>query len=212
MCSIHAPLKNSCRCCGDSDPHLNTLFSLSVDPEEIPAIPGLSYRPIYTDLDAETRLVEAIDQELWDTSWERRRQLYGFGYGRKEGLERDIPNWARPLIDRLHRDGIGERPFDQMLVNEYLPGQGIAMHLDHKPFDRTVVSLSLLSACVMDFRRLSDGHRESLLLEQRSLLVLSDAARYEWQHGIARRQNDRWRGIKLPRGRRLSVTFRLFKR
>jgi alkylated DNA repair dioxygenase AlkB len=108
-------------------------------------------------------------------------------------------------------EGISERPFDHMLVNEYLPGQGIALHRDYSPFDRTVVSLTLLSPCVMDFRRTSDGRAESLLLEPRSLLVLSDEARYQWQHGIARRKSDRWHGIRIPRGRRLSVTFRLFK-
>ena len=99
-----------------------------------------------------------------------------------------------------------------MLVNEYLPGQGIALHRDYEPFDRTVVSLSLLSACVMDFRHVKSGRLESLLLEPRSLLVLSDEARYEWEHGIAPRKNDRWEGVTIPRARRLSVTFRLLKR
>ena len=42
------------------------------------------------------------------------------------------------------------------LVNEYLPGQGIALHLDYQPFDRTVASLSLLSPCVMEFRHAQD--------------------------------------------------------
>jgi alkylated DNA repair dioxygenase AlkB len=63
----------------------------------------------------------------------------------------------------------------------------------------------------MDFRHAETGERASLLLERRSLLVLSDEARYEWEHGIARRKNDHWQGIVLPRARRLSVTFRLFK-
>jgi alkylated DNA repair dioxygenase AlkB len=98
-----------------------------------------------------------------------------------------------------------------MLINEYLPGQGITLHRDYTPFDRTVVSISLLSACVMEFRELKTGRQESLLLEPRSLLILSDEARYEWQHGIARRKNDRWHGLRIPRARRLSITFRLTK-
>jgi alkylated DNA repair dioxygenase AlkB len=109
------------------------------------------------------------------------------------------------------RDGISEREFDQMLVNEYEPGQGIAMHRDYEPFDRTVVSLSLLSPCVMDFRHAEKGERHSLLLEPRSLLVFSDEARYDWEHGIARRKKDRWQGIVISRARRLSVTFRSMK-
>ena len=106
------------------------------------------------------------------------------------------------------RERICGVPFDQMLVNEYLPGQGIAMHLDDAPFDRTVVSLSLLSDCVMDFEKIRDKTHHSLLLERRSLLVLSDDARYGWKHGIARRKTDRLAGIVLPRQRRLSITLR----
>jgi alkylated DNA repair dioxygenase AlkB len=71
--------------------------------------------------------------------------------------------------------------------------------------------LSLLSPCVMEFRRLEDSRRERLLLEPRSLLVLANEARYQWQHGIPPRKNDRWQGEELPRRRRLSVTFRRLK-
>jgi alkylated DNA repair dioxygenase AlkB len=60
----------------------------------------------------------------------------------------------------------------------------------------------------MQFRKMESGETESLLLEPRSLLVLSDEARYDWQHGIARRKNDIWQGIRIPRERRLSITFR----
>ena len=95
-----------------------------------------------------------------------------------------------------------------MLVNEYLPGQGIAPHRDYAPFGPVVASLSLLSPCVMDFRHPASGRRERLLLEPRSLLVLADASRYDWEHGIAPRKKDGWHRVPVQRGRRLSVTFR----
>jgi alkylated DNA repair dioxygenase AlkB len=156
-------------------------------------------------------VIAAIDQEAWDTTWKRRRQPYGAAYGKQDGNRRAIREWARLLVDRLYEEGISDRPFDQMLVNEYFPGQGISLHRDYDPFDRTVASLSLLSDCVMDFRHSASGRRESLLLERRSLLVLSDEARYEWEHGITPRKSDRWNGTVVPRARRLSVTFRLLK-
>jgi alkylated DNA repair dioxygenase AlkB len=186
------------------------LFSIGVDPTDVPNVPGLSYRPAYVTPNEEQRLAAAIDQEGWDTNWERRRQPYGASYGSKV-LPPPIPIWGLELAERLKDDGVAEFSFDQMLVNEYLPGQGIALHRDYQPFDRTVVSLSLLSSCVMDFRHAKTGQRESLLLEPRSLLILSDEARYEWEHGIARRKSDRWHGLALPRARRLSVTFRRLK-
>jgi len=176
-----------------------------------PEISGLSYYPRYIDAGQEAQLVAGIDSEPWDTTWKRRRQPYGAAYGKQDGDRRPIPEWARFLVDRLHEEGISERPFDQMLVNEYFPGQGISLHRDYDPFDRTVVSLSLLSACVMDFHHVASGRRESLLLERRSLVVLCDEARYEWEHGIAPRKSDRWNGSVIRRERRLSVTFRLLK-
>jgi alkylated DNA repair dioxygenase AlkB len=97
-------------------------------------------------------------------------------------------------------EGVADRPFDQMLVNEYEPGQGISSHRDYAPFGRTVVSLSLLSPCVMDFKHPASGRKECLLLESRSLLVLSDEARFEWEHGIAARKRDVWQGMRLERG------------
>jgi alkylated DNA repair dioxygenase AlkB len=188
------------------------LFQGTVDDSDIPSIPGLTNRRDYITGTEETRLAAAIEREQWDATWERRRQLYGASYESTTGPENPIPKWAHSLIERFQQDGISERPFDQMLVNEYLPGQGIALHRDYSPFDRTVISLSLLAPCVMDFRCPPDTNRVSLLLERRSLLILSDAARYKWQHGIARRQKDVWHGMKIVRERRLSITFRLRKR
>lgn len=190
---------------------MNTGSLFDLGPPEVPQIPGLSLRVDYISPSEEQALIDHIDSLPWDTTWERRRQLYGYSYGRGQSPPPPIPSWGMELAARMFADAISERLFDQMLVNEYMPGQGIAMHLDYEPFDRTVVSLSLLSACVMDFRRVTDSHRESLLLDRRSLLVLCDEARYRWEHGIARRKSDRWLGIVLRRTRRVSVTFRLAK-
>jgi alkylated DNA repair dioxygenase AlkB len=191
---------------------MNRLFSPVVEDSDIPQIPGLAYLADYIGPEEESRLVELIEAMPWDNAWDRRRQLYGGSYGAKGDPVSPVPPWGRALAERMHAEGIVERPFDHMLVNEYLAGQGIAPHTDYSPFDRTVVSLSLLSPCVMDFRRPADNCRQSLLLLPRSLLVLSDDARYDWQHGIARRKSDRWHGMRIARGRRLSITFRLRKR
>ena len=190
---------------------IRTLFPLDIQPAEIPPIPGLMYFPEYITQVEEGELATAVDAQPWDISWERRRQPYGGGYGRSKEPAPPIPDWGRALAARMHREGLVERPFDHMLVNEYLPGQGISLHCDYEPYDRIVASLSLLADCVMDFRSLQGSRREALLLKRRSLLVLSDDARYRWQHGIARRKNDVWQGTRIPRGRRLSITFRLLK-
>jgi alkylated DNA repair dioxygenase AlkB len=190
---------------------MSLLFPVAPDEPSLPSIPGLRYVPDYISKEQEIALRVAIDLLPWDTSWDRRRQPYGGAYGVKRKAAPPLPDWGRLLAERMFREHLTERPFDQMLVNEYEPGQGIAMHRDYEPYDRTVASLSLLSACVMDFRRPADGRRESLRLEPRSLLVLSDEARYGWEHGIARRKSDAWGGLRWARSRRLSITFRSLK-
>jgi alkylated DNA repair dioxygenase AlkB len=186
---------------------MEILFPPIVTAADVPPLPGLRYLPGYLSESEEHALAEAIDGMPWNTEWRRRRQPYGAGYGSAAPAP-PIPEWGRRLADRLFADGFTDVPFDQMLVNEYLPGQGIAPHRDYAPFGRTVASLSLLSPCVMDFRHSRTGRTEHLLLERRSLLVLSDEARYEWEHGIAPRKKDVWQGARVDRRRRLSVTFR----
>jgi hypothetical protein len=187
---------------------MSVLFPLSEDDGGTAQIPGLRYIADYITAGQEASLADEIDRLPWDTTWNRRRQPYGGAYGGTRQTAPPIPEWGRRLADRMFREGLTDRLFDQILVNEYLPGQGIAMHRDYEPYDRTVASLSLLSDCVMDFLRVQDRHRESLLLERRSLIVLTDDARYDWEHGIARRKSDVWEGARRLRARRLSITFR----
>lgn len=186
---------------------MDSLFPITVAEEDLPPIPGLRYIANYLTGEEEAALSASIDREPWNIEWQRRRQSYGGSYG-NSGEAPPIPDWGQRLAAKLFAEGITPVPFDHMLINEYEPGQGIAMHRDYSPFGRTVVSISLLSPCVMDFRQPDTEHTERLLLERRSMLVMSDEARYEWQHGIAARKSDVWNGIRIPRGRRLSVTFR----
>ena len=190
---------------------MSLLFPLTGDDGDTALIPGLRYLASYITAAEEASLTHEIDRLAWDTTWDRRRQPYGAAYGGTRRPAPPIPDWGRRLAERMFREGLAERPFDQMLINEYVPGQGIAMHRDYEPYDRTVASLSLLSDCVMDFRRVQDKHRVSMLLERRSLVVLTDDARYEWEHGIARRKSDAWEGRRRLRARRLSITFRSLK-
>jgi alkylated DNA repair protein alkB family protein 8 len=101
-------------------------------------------------------------------------------------------------------------PYDQLTVNEYLPGAGIPPHVDtHSAFRGALASLSLGGPCAMLFRRGDDVR--ALLLPPRSLLLLAGEARFAWQHYIPGRMADpvAGRAEPLPRApRRVSFTFR----
>ncbi|XP_030382695.1 alkylated DNA repair protein alkB homolog 8 isoform X2 [Scaptodrosophila lebanonensis] len=105
---------------------------------------------------------------------------------------------------------------DQLTVNEYEPGHGIPPHVDtHSAFLDPILSLSLESDVVMEFRRGSEC--TPLLLLRRSLLVMSGEARFDWMHGIRPRHLD-WlptATVSLtmePRRKRTSLTFRRLRR
>lgn len=175
------------------------------------AVPGLRVLDDWIDLDEERRLLAIIDGAPWDTSLRRRVQQYGapYVYRGRRAPSRDsvaaLPDWIQPLALRLVSEGIFARMPEQVIVNEYLPGQGIAAHVDHPAFGPTIASLSLASPVVMDFVASEVAH---LVLRARSLLVLTGRARAEVAHRIAPRRSDPIDGRRVARVRRVSLTFR----
>ena len=120
-----------------------------------------------------------------------------------------LPDWADLLAKHIKFKKVADVRFDQLIVNEYEPGQGISRHIDCQPcFTNSIVSISLLSPCMMDFLSVDYQELEQQWLEVGSLLMIKDEARYEWYHGIAARKSDTYRGEKVLRKRRISLTFR----
>jgi alkylated DNA repair dioxygenase AlkB len=182
---------------------------------EHPHIPGLMTLAEYITPEEEQQLIRIIDEQIWITDLKRRVQHYGFRYDyRARRIDPTmylgaLPEWAQQLAGKLHADAVSPVVPDQLIVNEYQPGQGIARHVDCIPcFGDVIISLSLGSACVMTFTELKTKDEIPVLLAPRSLVVMTGASRYDWQHGIAARMTDVYDGITIPRKRRLSLTFR----
>jgi alkylated DNA repair dioxygenase AlkB len=180
-----------------------------------PVVSGLSYIPDFIDSAAESDLLRTIDVQSWITELKRRVQHYGWRYDYKaRSVTNDLrigalPEWLQAFAVRLQQAGYFPEIPDQVIINEYHSGQGISAHIDCVPcFADTIASLSLSSPCVMDFIHSKTGDKSSLLLEPRSLLVLTGDSRYVWQHAIAARENDRFQGQIISRTRRISLTFR----
>jgi alkylated DNA repair dioxygenase AlkB len=180
-----------------------------------PVIPGLRYLPAYLAGKEQRCLLELIDAQEWSSDLKRRVQHYGYRYDyTRKTVDHDLylgplPGWADALAERLHADGHAPWALDQLIVNEYEPGQGIAPHVDCVPcFGDTVVSISLGSPCILAMSRRGTAEKVPVLLEPGSLLVMAGESRYEWLHGIAPRKTDRYNGRTVARGRRVSLTFR----
>jgi alkylated DNA repair dioxygenase AlkB len=176
------------------------------------AISGLDYVPDFVGEEHELILLDNIQKSEWNTTLSRRTQHYGwtYPYGSSSKLvcAPPIPSWMFPLKSIVEEYFGYSLTFDQVIVNEYEPGQGIAPHIDDpKLFGDTIVSVSLGSGVEMDFTKKDNTEKTSIYLSRKSMLVLKGDARYEYRHSISKRKSDH----KLPRGTRISITFRMTK-
>ncbi|MFS2152426.1 alpha-ketoglutarate-dependent dioxygenase AlkB [Rhizobium sp. Rhizsp42] len=176
---------------------------------------GLTYQPDFISEEIATALVAALDQSPWDETLKRRVQHFGYRYDyRARAVTGDaylgpLPHWLRDVVASLVLGQHFVEPPDQVIANEYHPGQGISAHVDCLPcFGDNIASISLLSPCEMIFRHPATAEKRTLTLEPRSLLKMHGPARYEWTHEIPARLADIVDGEKRPRGRRISLTFR----
>jgi alkylated DNA repair dioxygenase AlkB len=192
------------------------MLGLEVMANQVAAeVSGLRYIAGYLTPDEQSRLAAIVDQQLWLTDLKRRVQHYGYRY---DYVQRKVdpsmflgplPEWAVSLAKRLQRDGYVVETPDQLIVNEYRPGQGISSHIDCEPcFGDTIISISLGSPCVMVFTHSRSRVQIPVLLEPGSLAVMQGDARHLWLHGIPPRKTDVVDGRKIERSRRLSLTFR----
>lgn len=178
-------------------------------------IHGLTYLSNAIDIMVAQTLLHDIDTEEWRTDLKRRVQHYGYIYDYKRHTVDQsmylgkLPEWSPKIVKMLELNpAFGIQP-DQMIVNEYQPGQGIAHHIDCEPcFGDRIASISLNSSCLMTFIHVESNQTFELMLEPNSLLIMRDEARYNWKHGISARKSDIYQGKKIKRGRRISVTFR----
>jgi alkylated DNA repair dioxygenase AlkB len=178
------------------------------------SVPGLTYVREYLQQSEQDDLLATIESCEWRSDLKRRVQHYGYRYDyTKRNVDRSaylgpLPEWADMFAERLLYEGYVPRKFNQLIVNEYQPGQGISPHIDCVPcFADTIVSMSLGSACI--FTMSHDDTKVDVLLDPGSLLVMQDDARYKWRHEIAARKSDILAGgQRVSRGRRVSLTFR----
>lgn len=180
-----------------------------------PLPPGVVYFDAFISPEEQATLAAILDNDVWSTELKRRVQHFGYRYDYKaravtaDAYLGPLPPWHGVFAKRLVAAGYCQDLPDQVIANEYLPGQGISGHVDCVPcFDDTIVSISLLSTCEMVFRELRGPAICGVLLQPGSGVLLKDAGRYGWTHEIPARKSDIVNGVKTARSRRISLTFR----
>ena len=196
--------------------HLNYDVSNYTNWQEVAAVPGLKMIEEFLTKQQQADCVSRVDaaESKWRNDLSRRVQHYGWRYDYKaRAITPDmhigaLPDWLGKLAQRLYDEtGLFDRVPDQVIVNEYQPGQGISTHIDHPGFGPTVCTISLLDDWEMDF---SENWRDKApaLLQRGSCVLLTGPSRSVWQHGIAPRRSEVMDSGRRQRKRRLSLTFR----
>jgi len=178
-------------------------------------IPGLWFCRDFVSTKEEQRLIAYFDQQEWNCTLRRRTQHYGYEYDYRSSSATQraaaIPEQVEFLTERLvNHERFPERP-DQMIVNEYQPGQGISAHTDRRNiFKDGIFTLGLGSDCIMNFHKCVSNTSECIpvLFFRRSALVMTKASRYMWKHEIPAVRFDTVDGHRKERDRRVSITFR----
>lgn len=172
------------------------------------APPGLATRADFITPAEEQALLQNFAalpfQPFAFQGWFGKRETVSFGWRYDFNESRvqsapSIPTFLLPIRARAADfAGVRTEALEQALVIRYDVGAGIGWHRDRPVFDR-VVGISLLSTCVLRFRR-RDGRgfrRYALPAAPRAAYLLSGEVRHDWEHSIAPVET-----------RRFSVTFR----
>jgi alkylated DNA repair dioxygenase AlkB len=174
-------------------------------------IPGLILHRGFLGPAEQEAALAAVDSAPWRTDLKRRVQHYGYRYDYRARAVAEtmrvgeLPPFAVEIARRLYDLGLVTDLPDQLIVNEYEPGQGITAHVDCEPcFKDRIVTISLGSVYEMDFICIDTGEVRSTPLELGSAVVMTGDSRYRWMHRIKARTRDGDR----RRGRRVSLTFR----
>ena len=161
--------------------------------EEMPE--GFRYQSEFIDVREEARLADqlaTLELKPFDFHGHygnRRVVSFGLRYDYDQREIQSAPNVPMFLEDLRAKvaefSGYPPDGLKQVGINEYRAGAGIGWHRD-KPEFGDVIGVSLLSSAKMRFReRLGRTWlRRSLVVEPRSVYVLSGPARSRWEHSV----------------------------
>lgn len=147
-------------------------------------IKGLEIHPDLITVTEESELVANLEKEVWSREISRKTLHFGYEYVYKTktiSTAKPIPEYIRTIVEKIQPHFSEE--INQVIVNAYNSGQGIAPHIDHtKYFGKEICSLSL--NCATDIIFEMNGKKKSIDAKRRYLLIMKNEARYKWKHSL----------------------------
>lgn len=158
--------------------------------------PTIYYIPNFITENEESHILKqvySVPKPKWTCLSNRRLQDYGGVPHAKGMIPEKMPDWLQVYVDKVDQLNVfnGKKP-NQVLVNEYLPNQGIMPHTDGPLFDPTITTISCGSYTVLQFLQ-NDERRQKvceILLERRSLVIVKDDMYSKYLHCIKENEED----------------------
>ena len=187
----------------------------------IDTVPGLYYFDTIVSSDYSQQLFHYLDNEakwspITDNPNSRVVQHYGYKYNYKSHNNKEmgtpIPDIFSELIQTLQQKvqelqlADSSYSFNQIIVNNYEPGQGISKHTDIKSYGAVIGCYTLGSGATMRFRKKDEV--VDVYVKPNSLYVMTGDSRYLWTHEMPSTKTDLYNGKRIARDRRISITFR----
>tara|TARA_B100000925_G_C22007636_1_gene474440 strand:+ start:2110 stop:2673 length:564 start_codon:yes stop_codon:yes gene_type:complete len=176
-------------------------------------IKGLKIIRNFITRNEEIELLNIMKNIEWNGTLLRKSRHFGYNYNYKtKTITKDdyignLPEWSEKYISRMLKNDLINKYPNQITVNRYLPGEGIAAHIDVPDiFDNDLYSISLGSGCNIILE--SEYKKEEYYIEPRTFMLFRDQARYEYTHCIKRLKYDIIGDREVQRNTRYSVTFR----
>jgi alkylated DNA repair dioxygenase AlkB len=191
---------------------------------------GLTLIPDFISEQEEQNLINNINNATWNKSLRQLTQHYGYTYNyRSKSIDKlhdktqPIPEWIEVFVDRMIENKyISIRP-DQVIINRYMPGEGMGAHIDRvNLFKEKIFSIGLGGSCKMIFKKplyvYSSEDEYVYQLVPKTLLIMEGDARYKYTHEIPAARFDYYRVSlltakrkRVARTTRYLITFRNIK-
>nr|WBF70433.1 hypothetical protein [Megavirus caiporensis] len=172
-------------------------------------IPGLWYIPNYLSNDTIKSIEKKINKIKFEpiTNSPNSRLVAHFGY--RYSYDRSGIQLADPVpldlsnlvsmdnINNIIGEKIIDKEFDQLIINEYKPGQQISFHTDHtKQFGPIIACITIGESVPIKFKY--GNIIKEINIETGSIYIMTRGSRYQWQHSLKNNSQ----------GTRYSLTFR----
>jgi len=116
-------------------------------------VPGFFLYKDFITIEQEQALLDEIDSQIWMVDYARRLQYYGFRNELEDPYDLiQIPVSIPPKILQLSEEIVSKNLLDiqpyQVIINEYIPGEGIRPHKDRNYYENQICGINLGSSCV----------------------------------------------------------------